>query len=82
MYLFLPPLCIWFGAGARGKIPDDGPVNISASVPVSSCNTACFVLTAMSPCSLVELEKEVNHIKTGLKAVEAVSMSWFSNIPC
>lgn len=47
----------------------------ASAVPVLPCNTALFVSTTVSPCSLVELEKEVNNIKTGLKAVEAVSMS-------
>lgn len=81
----LPPVpSIWHGWCQRQDTRLDGPVVCSATVvPIFLCNTAVFVLTTASlslPCSLVELEKEVNNIKTGLKAVEAVSMSRFPNL--
>lgn len=55
----------------------DGPMICSAAEFLYSCVTLLFLfhlLCVCLLCSLVELEKEVNNIKTGLKAVEAVSI--------
>lgn len=51
----------------------------SCMAPVFLCNTTLCVISVCLLCSLVELEKEVNNIKTGLKAVEAVSIWRFPN---
>lgn len=55
----------------------DGPMVCSATQFLYSCVTLLFLFYLFCVCllcSLVELEKEVNNIKTGLKAVEAVSI--------
>lgn len=55
----------------------DGPAVCAAAQFLYPCVTLLFLfylLCLCLLCSLVELEKEVNNIKTGLKAVETVSI--------
>lgn len=66
---------VWLMPGARHQIWWSTGL-FSCMAPVFLCNTALCVCLL---CSLVELEKEVNNIKTGLKAVEAVSIWRFPN---
>lgn len=70
-------LIIWHGCCQRLDTRHDGPMVCSAAQFLYSCVTLLFLFCLPCVCllcSLVELEKEVNNIKTGLKAVEAVSI--------
>lgn len=68
---------IWCGWCQRPDTRRDGPVVCAAAQFLCPCVTLLFLfylLCLCLLCSLVELEKEVNNIKTGLKAVETVSI--------